>query len=333
MGDDPATVLSAPAGASSSAVRRRRRRGIPLELRMFVLSLALIVVLSLSSKYFLTYNNILNVLDQSVVIGILAIGQTLVVLTGGIDLSVGALVGWGGMILALTAGPWGLVPGLVIGFAAGALGGAINGGLIAKGRIAPFIVTLGMLSVARSLTYIVSGAASITDIPPGLIWLTSASVFGAPLDILILAALYVAAWWYLERTNGGRAIYAIGSNEEAARTAGISISTYKIGVYLVSGLLATLAAMLMAGRIQAVDPTTGTGLELDSIAAVVIGGASLFGGRGSIVGTLFGVIIMVCIRNGLNLLRIDPYWQGTAVGCIIVAAVLAERVLSSQRSR
>jgi len=318
----------------AEALRPRKRRGseFGLELRMLVLTLILLVVLSLSSKYFLTYNNIMNVLDQSVVVGILAIGQTAVVLTGGIDLSVGALVGWGGMVLALTSPSLGFVGSLLAGIVAGGVAGAINGLLVARVRIAPFIVTLGMLSVARSVTYLVSDAASITDLPPALIQISTGTVFGAPIDVLFLAALYAASWWYFTSTKGGCTIYAIGSNTEAARIAGLAIARYTVGVYVVSGVLAAIAAAFMAGRIRAVDPTTGTGLELDSIAAVVIGGASLFGGRGSIIGTLFGVVIMVCIRNGLNLLGIDPYWQGTAVGCIIVAAVAGERLLSWRRA-
>lgn len=313
---------------------RRRRKGFEfrLELRMLLLTLILLVALSLSSKYFLTYNNIMNVLDQSVVVGILAVGQTAVVLTGGIDLSVGALLGWGGMVLALTGAKIGFLPSLLLGLAAGGFAGAINGLLVVKVRVAPFIVTLGMLSVARSITYIVSGAASITDLPPMLIRIATGTIVGVPIDIVFLAILYVGGWWYLTHTKGGRIIYAIGSNPEAARIAGLPIARYTIGTYVVSGVLAALAAAFMAGRIRAVDPTSGTGLELDSIAAVVIGGASLFGGRGSMIGTFFGVIIMVCIRNGLNLLGIDPYWQGTAVGCIIVAAVAGERLLSERQS-
>ena len=312
--------------------RRRKRFEFRLEIRMLFLTLILLVVLSFSSKYFLTYNNIMNVLDQSVVVGILAVGQTAVVLTGGIDLSVGALLGFGGMVLALSGSSIGFIPSLLLGLIAGGAAGGINGLLVVKARIAPFIVTLGMLSVARSVTYIASGAASITDLPPALIQIATGTILGIPIDIIFLAVLYVAAWWYFGYTKGGRTIYAIGSNAEAARIAGLAIERYTIAVYVVSGVLATLAAAFMAGRIRAVDPTSGTGLELDSIAAVVIGGASLFGGRGSMIGTFFGVIIMVCIRNGLNLMGIDPYWQGTAVGCIIVAAVAGERLLSGSKA-
>ena len=247
----------------AQAARRHKGFELRLELRMLLLTLILLVVLSLSSKYFLTYNNIMNVLDQSVVVGILAVGQTAVVLTGGIDLSVGALLGWGGMVLALTGVEFGFLPSLLLGLAAGGLAGAINGLLVVKVRIAPFIVTLGMLSVARSVTYIVSGAASITDLPPMLIRLATGTILGVPIDIVFLAILYIGGWWYFAQTKGGRTIYAIGSNPEAARIAGLPIERYTIGVYVLSGMLAALAAAFMAGRIRAVDPTSGTGLELE----------------------------------------------------------------------
>jgi len=144
--------------------------------------------------------------------------------------------------------------------------------------------------------------------------------------------LYAVAWWFLTRSKGGRILYAIGSNSEAARVAGLQVDRYSIVPYVVAGVLSAVAAVFLSARILSIDPIAGTGLELDSIAAVVIGGTSLFGGRGSIIGTLIGVFIMVLIRNGLNLLNVSPYWQGTAIGSIIIAAVLAERLLSARKS-
>ena len=301
-----------------------------LEFRMFALAAIVITVLSFASPYFMTYDNILNILDQSVVVGILAVGVTLVILTAGIDLSVGAVVGLTGVAMAVSFPTLGFVPGLLVGIATGALIGTINGVIIEKGGVAAFIVTLGMLSIARSLTYIGSGARSIIDLPPELATITNSTVGPVPVNILFLLTLYVVAYWILTRTKIGRSLYAIGSNPEAARVAGLPVATYRISVYVITGILCAFAAAFLAGRIRSVDPTSGTGLELDAIAAVVIGGTSLFGGRGSIVGTFFGVIILVCIRNGLNLLGIDPYWQGTAVGIIIIAAILAERFLSKR---
>ncbi|MDQ0393080.1 ABC transporter permease [Labrys monachus] len=302
-----------------------------LEFRMLVLTAVVILVLSFSSPYFMTTNNILNVLDQSVVVGILAVGLTLVILTAGIDLSVGSTVGLTGVAMATAFPVIGFGPGLVAGLLTGALVGLVNGVIIEKGRVAAFIVTLGMLSIGRSLTYILSGARSIIDLPPQLPRLALATIGGIPVNVVFLIALYIVVYWGLTRTKMGRTLYAVGSNPEAARVAGLPIQRYRIAVYVVAGALCAIASAFLAGRIRSVDPTSGTGLELDAIAAVVIGGTSLFGGRGSIVGTFFGVIIMVCIRNGLNLLGIDPYWQGTAIGTIIIAAVLVERALSSHR--
>jgi len=226
---------------------------------------------------------------------------------------------------------FGFYPGILIGLLTGAAVGFANGLIIEKGGVAAFIVTLGMMSVGRSLAYTLSGARSFTDLPPQLTDISMGMVAGVPLNVLFLIALYVTVYWLLRSTKMGRTLYAVGSNPEAARVAGLPVGRYRIAVYVITGLLCALAAVFLAGRIRSVDPTSGLGLELDAIAATVIGGTSLFGGRGSIIGTLFGVIIMVCIRNGLNLLGIDPYWQGTAIGTIIIAAVLLERLLNANR--
>jgi ribose transport system permease protein len=301
-----------------------------IELRMLLLTLAVMLVLATASPYFRTLNNLFNCMDQSVVVGMVAIGQTLVILIGGIDLSVGSLVGVSGIVMGLSFPTLGVGGGILAGLATGALAGAFNGVVTTFGRVAPFVVTLGMMSIARSLSYVFSGASSIGNIPPGLAWLSNATVLGLPLNFLLLITVYLLTWWFLTRAKGGRTLYAIGSNVAAARVAGLSISLWSVLPYVVAGLMSGVSAIFLASRVLSIDPLGGTGLELDSIAAVVIGGASLFGGRGSIVGTLFGVFIMVFIRNGLNLLGVSPYWQGTAIGSIIIAAVLLERVFNSR---
>jgi len=303
-----------------------------IELRMLLLTVVVMAGLAMLSPYFLTLNNLLNVMDQSVVVGMVALGQTMVILIGGIDLSVGSLAGMTGIILGLACKPLGLGGAIALCLGVGALAGLINGLIITFGRVAPFVVTLGMMSIARSMAYVISGANSIGDLPPGLGALSSSDIFGLPLNFAILLVIYALAWWFLARAKGGRTLYAIGSNAEAARVAGLSIRLWSVAAYGLSGVMSALAATFLASRILSIDPIGGNGLELDSIAAVVIGGASLFGGRGAIVGTLFGVFIMVFIRNGLNLLNVSPYWQGTAIGAIIIAAVLLERVLSARRS-
>ncbi len=301
-----------------------------LEVRMAGLTLLLAVILSLSSPYFLTSNNLFNLLDQSVVVGIVAIGMTFVILTGGIDLSVGSVAGLTGVILGLALREMPMPLAIMTAIMAGGAIGAVSGILISVFRLAAFVVTLGMMSIARSLAYVFSGQRSISDIPDELSNLVYTNVGGLQMNVIILIVLYVCAWYYLSRTRGGRTIYAIGSNKEAARISGLNVQFYTILPYVISGALAAVASTLIAAQILSIDPLGGNLLELDAIAAVVIGGASLYGGRGSIIGTLFGVLIMVMIRNGLNLLGVSPFWQGTAIGGIIIAAVLAERLLSGK---
>ncbi|MDR5780948.1 ABC transporter permease [Caballeronia sp. LZ065] len=206
----------------------------------------------------------------------------------------------------------------------------INGLLVTRGRIAPFIVTLGMMSIGRSVAFVLTNGNSISTLPDALATPSAAMVFGLPVNFILLIVLFAVAWYYLTFTKGGRTIYAIGSNREAARAAGLRVDFYNVLVYVLAGMFAAVAAVMLASRLMSIDPVGGTGLELDSIAAVVIGGASLFGGRGSMIGTFFGVLILVLIHNGLNLLNVGPYWQGSAVGAVIIVAVLGERLLSSR---
>jgi ribose transport system permease protein len=306
-----------------------------VEIRMLLIFAALFVALSLASPHFFSTGNIYNLLDQSVVVGVAAIGQTFVILVAGIDLSVGALCGVAGIFLGLTLTAAGLpvwigVPAaLVLG---GALG-LVNGMLVTVGRIAPFIVTLGMMSIGRSMAYVISDGNSVSSLPEGLSYMSLADVFGVPVNFVVLLCLFALAWYYLTYTKGGRTIYAIGSNAEAARASGLSVSFYTNIAYVVSGASGALAAVMLSSKLMSIDPLAGSGLELDAIAAVVIGGASLFGGRGSVIGTLFGVLIMVLLRNGLNLLGVAPYWQGSAIGAITIVAVLGERIASARHNR
>ncbi|HET7879565.1 MAG TPA: ABC transporter permease [Acetobacteraceae bacterium] len=301
-----------------------------IELRMLLVVIVVMTVLSLISPYFLTASNLYNVMDQSVVTGMVALGQTLVILIGGIDLSVGALAGVTGIVLGLACHAVGLFGGIAACLCAGAIAGLINGAIVTYGGVAAFVVTLGMMAIARSTAYVLSGASSISDLPAGLADISTGMLAGLPSDFICLLVAYAACWVFLTYAKGGRTLYAIGSNVEAARVAGLSIALWSVFAYVVSGVMSAIAAIFLASRVLSIDPIGGSGLELDAIAAVVIGGASLFGGRGSIIGTLLGVFIMVFIRNGLNLLNVSPYWQGTAIGAIIIAAVLVERLLSGR---
>lgn len=302
-----------------------------LEVRMAGLALVIAIVLSLASPYFLTASNLFNLMDQSVVIGIVAIGMTFVILTGGIDLSVGSVAGVTGIILGLALREFPIPVAIALAVLSGAFIGAISGILVSVFGLAAFVVTLGMMAICRSLAYVFSGQRSISDVPEPLSNLVYYPFLGLQMNVWILIALYACAWIYLSRAKGGRTIYALGSNKEAARISGLNVTFYTILPYVVSGALSAVAVTLIAGQILSIDPLAGNLMELDAIAAVVIGGASLFGGRGSIIGTLFGVLIMVMIRNGMNLLGVSPFWQGTAIGTIIIVAVLAERLLSGKR--
>ncbi|WP_300009527.1 ABC transporter permease [uncultured Roseobacter sp.] len=304
-----------------------------LEFRMLGLALLLAVILSFSSEHFLTERNIFNILDQSVVIGIVAVGMTFVILTGGIDLSVGAVFGLTGIILAQALQIMPIPLAIPLGIAAGAGIGLFSGVLIAVFGLAPFVVTLGVMAIGRSLSFIFSGQRSISGLPPDLDAIVYSSFLGIPANVLFLIGLYLVAWGYLTYTKGGRTIYAIGSNHEAAKAAGLSVMFYSILPYVISGALAAVAVTFSLAQVMSADPLAGNGLELDAIAAVVIGGASLYGGRGSIIGTLLGVLIMVMIRNGLNLMGVSPFWQGTAIGSIIIIALLAERLINWRSAR
>ena len=304
-----------------------------LEVRMLCLALVIGVALSLLSPYFLTSNNLFNLLDQSVVIGIVSVGMTFVILTGGIDLSVGSVAGLTGIVLGLSLQSVPIPVAILAAVGAGAVIGLVSGILVAVFGLASFVVTLGMMAIARSLAYILSGQTAISSIPPELSNLVYTDVFGVPTNVLFLLALYLIAWAYLTFTKGGRTIYAVGSNVEAARASGLNVLLYSILPYVISGALAAVAITFSIAQILSADPLAGNQMELDAIAAVVIGGASLYGGRGSIIGTLIGVLIMVMIRNGLNLLGVSPFWQGTAIGSIIILALLAERLINWRSAR
>ncbi|MBV9076318.1 MAG: ABC transporter permease [Methylobacteriaceae bacterium] len=300
---------------------------------MLALALVIAVVLSLLSPYFLTRTNLFNILDQSVVVGIVAVGMTFVILTGGIDLSVGSVAGLCGIVLGLALQHVPIPVGIALAAGAGGLIGLVSGLLIAYFGLAAFVVTLGMMAIARSLAYIASGQTAISNIPAGLSDIVYTSILGVPGNVVFLLALYALAFAYLTYAKGGRVIYAVGSNVEAARAAGLPVLAYSVLPYVVSGALSAVAVTFSVAQLLSADPLMGNMLELDAIAAVVIGGASLYGGRGTILGTLIGVLIMVMIRNGLNLLGVSPFWQGSAIGTIIILALLVERLVSARAAR
>jgi ribose transport system permease protein len=323
------TAIPAPPQRTSRFKSLARR----LEVRMLVLALVIAVGLSMTSPYFLTHSNIFNMLDQSVVIGIVAVGMTFVILTGGIDLSVGSVAGLTGIILGLSLQAMPIIPAALVAIAAGGFIGMVSGLLINIFGLAAFVVTLGVMAIGRSLAYILSGQTAISSIPESMQAIVYTNVFGVPSNVLFLLVLYALAWAYLTYTKGGRTIYAVGSNKEAARAAGLDTLFYSVLPYVLSGALSAVAITFSISQLLSADPLMGNQMELDAIAAVVIGGASLYGGRGSMIGTLIGVFIMVMIRNGLNLMGVSPFWQGSAIGTIIIVALLVERLVSARVGR
>jgi ribose transport system permease protein len=292
---------------------------------------ALIIVfiaMSIASPYFLTANNLFNVGVQVAVIAIIAVGQTLVILTAGIDLSVGSVAAFSGVLgtMAMANAGFPIVLAILVGVLVGAGAGIVNGVLVTRAGLPPFIATLGMLGVARGLTFIVSGEVAIYGLPDSFRNFGEGEIGGFPLPLIYLIVIALLGWLVLSRTKLGRYAYAIGSNKDAARLSGIPINRYLVGVYVICGALAGFGGMIAASRVHSGQPNYGVGLELDVIAAAVIGGASLFGGQGTIGGTLIGAFLMATIRDGCVLLNITQYYQQVIIGVIIWLAVWWDQV-------
>lgn len=287
---------------------------------------AICAVLSFSIPSFFTVPNLINVIRQISINGILAVGVTFVLLTGGVDLSLGSLVALAGVAAACAAHPGqhaAIVP-IALGILVGTGCGAVNGLLVTGGGVAPFIATLGMMTIARGLALVVSGGRPVSDLSTGFT-LLGGNVMGVPIPAVILGVVAVAAWVFLRNFRLGRYIYAVGGNENAARASGISVGWVKLFAYSVSGAMAGLAGVVLAARITTGQPNAGVGYELDAIAAAVIGGTSLSGGVGSIGGTLLGALLIGVINNGLDLMNVSSYYQAIVKGAIIVGAVWLDR--------
>ncbi len=304
----------------------------------FIALAVMIIALSLLSDKFLTLANGRNILLQIAVNLCLSIGMTLVILTGGIDLSVGAILGFAGAFAAgllkngLTLKCFGVVlqftpfGAMVAGLLAGLGLGLINGVTITRFRLPPFVATLGMLSIARGFTMLWTGGFPITDLGPQFGFIGAGFWLGVPMAVW-LSALLVALFVIISRrTILGRYIYAVGGSEKAAAFSGLNVNLIKLWVYALGGGLAAIAGLIVSARLDAADPKAGLGYELDSIAAVVIGGTSLSGGRGSILGTVLGCLIIGVLNNGLFLLDVSPFWQQVVKGIVILIAVAADKM-------
>jgi len=283
-------------------------------------------LLSATTESFATTSNLTNVARQISINGILAVGVTFVLLTGGVDLSLGSVVALSGVVCALFAHPGDhpLYVPIGMGLLTGVLCGLLNGVLVTRGGIAPFIVTLGMMTVARGLALILSGGKPVADMSPALTDL-SGDLGPLPIPLLCFALVAGLSWLFLSRFRLGRHLYAVGGNELAARAAGVSVPRVKLFAYGLCGLLTGLAGVVLAARITTGQPNAGQAYELDAIAAVVIGGTSLSGGVGSVLGTVLGVLLIGVINNGLDLLSVSSYYQAVIKGVIIVGAVWLDR--------
>ena len=276
---------------------------------------------------FLSERNLVNILQQSSINACIAIGMTLVIISGGIDLSVGPTAALAAVLSASLIVDGAPVPvAVAVALGAGVACGFVNGVLIARAGLQPFIVTLGTLSVYRALALIYTGGTPIIGVPTAFRELFASTVWIFPAPVVIVAAIAILAWLVLAKTPLGEYILAVGGNEEAARVSGVPVAGTKIAAYVISGALASLAALILVARLGAAEPTLGNLWELEAIAASAIGGASLMGGKGSIVGTLLGAIVLGAMRNGLTLLNVQAFYQLLATGLIIIVAMLIDRL-------
>jgi len=288
--------------------------------------IGLVVVMAVVSPNFLTTTNLLNVVRQIAINGILAIGMTVVCLTGGIDLSVGSIVAFSGIVTAGLLRDSGLpmIAVVLIAIIVGALMGLYNGYFVAYWNAAPFVVTLSMMTIGRGMTYVYCDGRPISNLPTNFLAIGKGSIAGIPVPTIILIAVFLLASVMLTKLKFGRYIYAVGGNDNAAMVSGINVKRIKMMVYVLSGTACGIAAIILTARVSAGLPTAGSGYELDAIAATVIGGTSLSGGRGRLWGTIVGAILLGIVNNGLDLLNVSSFYQQIVKGLIILGAILID---------
>jgi ribose transport system permease protein len=299
----------------------------------FFTLITLFIILSIASPNFLTYTNLSSVARQTAVINIMALGMTMIIVSGGIDLSVGSILALSGLLGTMTMEKHGIPAGMVAGILTGTLCGFFNGTMATALHISPFIVTLGTMGIFRGMALIISKGLPVHEIPPAFSFLGEGTLLHVPFVLWILMVCAVVVHILLEHTRLGRYGFSIGSNPDAAFYAGVPVRFHTTAIYAIAGLLTGLAGMTEASRLMTGQPTGGQGYELTAIAAVVIGGGSLRGGEGSVLGTLVGAFIMGLLANGSDLLGTNPYWQQVIIGAVIILAVwfdeLRKRRMSS----
>lgn len=300
-----------------------------IEQKSLIALLFLVVVVSFLNPNFFTVDNLLNILRQTSVNAIIAVGMTLVILTAGIDLSVGSVLALCGAFAAtLVAMEVPVLVAVPTALLAGAALGAISGIIIAKGKVQAFIATLVTMTLLRGVTMVYTDGRPIstgfTDTADTFAWFGTGYALGIPVPVWLMVVVFAGVWYLLNHTRFGRYVYAVGGNESATRLSGINVDRVKIGVYAICGLLAALAGIIVTSRLSSAQPTAGMGYELDAIAAVVLGGTSLMGGKGRIMGTLIGALIIGFLNNALNLLDVSSYYQMIAKAVVILLAVLVD---------
>ncbi|MBY5926440.1 MULTISPECIES: ABC transporter permease [unclassified Halomonas] len=319
----PVSSHDMPTAATPSWYSRLRRTPVFYPLIGFAV---VFIAMAVINDNFLTSNNLFNLARQASIIAILAAGMSLAILTGGIDLSVGPVMALSGTLMAglMVAG---VPPSLAIllGLLIGAAFGAINGLFVAFAGMPPIIVTLATMGIARGLALIYTGGYPISGLPQEFAFFGRGAVAGLEMPILVMLVVFAIGYVLLSHTATGRYLYAIGGNEEAARLSGIRVSRYKLLVYTLSGTTAAIAGLILTSRLMSGQPNAGVGFELDAIAAVVLGGAAITGGRGMILGTLVGAMLLGVLNNGLNLMGVSPYLQNVIKGGIILLAIYISR--------
>jgi ribose transport system permease protein len=309
---------SAPArvgGLPWSKLSRLRDYGIPIAV------LIVFVYLAFASPTFLTTRNLLNVLDQSAIVGMVAVGGTLVLIAGGLDLSVGAIFAISGVITAQMVPMTGIPVAILIGFLVGALLGMLNGLISTVGRVNAIITTLATGIMIRGFALVLTGGSLVRVTDPDFSSLGRGEIFGVKYVVLVFLFVLAVAWFVLSKTSFGRYIYAVGGNPDAAYLSGVRINRIRIATFIISGLTASIAGVLVASRVATGQADAGLGLEINAIAAIVIGGTSINGGEGAVWRTFFGVLLVTLVGNGFNLLNINPIWQQVFTGAVILAAV------------
>lgn len=292
------------------------------QLGIVVVLVALVLIVGFNNSVFFSSDNIINIFRSTSFVFLIGIAMTFVLITGGLDLSVGSVMAMGGILSAMAAtSGLPLVISVIIGLVFGLGIGLINGILIVKLNIPALIVTLGMMYVCEGLVLIITQGKPVYPLPDDFKWMGQGSVGPIPNVVVISAVIAVIASIVLVKTRYGRSIYAVGGNKETSRLAGININMVQISVYILCSIAAALAGILMAGRLNSAQPSAGSGYELKVIAAVIIGGTSMFGGSGNVLGTLIGALLMTIIENGMLLMKISAYWQSLVVGIIIIFAV------------